>query len=107
MPTPVFEAVAAQATGQRGYARRTHARVDGLVAEWIAARQRTGLGEACSTGWTACEHWVTTEYHRRYGIPLLGFLLWPVIDALISWLVQRTLTELALRKNGNVMGGSE
>lgn len=87
MKSPVYNRVAAAAKGQRGYTEVIHGRVDALVQEWIAS-------DAVSKSEEPCGEYVERRYQALYGVPVIGFILWPVISALIQWLVKRTLDEL-------------
>lgn len=97
MSREVFDAVAADSAARRGYSRELHERVDTLIEEWLS---RNG-GRTVRYGASdfdqqvqECSAWASAEYHRRFGIPVIGWLLWPVISGLINWLVRRTLERM-------------
>ena len=97
MRLEVFEAVAADSAGRRGYSRELHERIDLLIEEWLSR----GGGPDVRSGASdfnqqvqECSAWVSTRYRQEFGIPVIGWLLWPVISGLINWLVRRTLERM-------------
>lgn len=105
MPSEVFSAVAAESQNRRGYSGDLHIRVDKLIQEWLddenGRRQiATGSSEANFRDDIGdCTEYVREEYAARYGknafgVPVIGFLFWPIIGGIISWLVQRTLDRM-------------
>lgn len=111
MPSRVFSAVAAESRKKRGYSGDLHIRVDDLVLQWLdtenGRRQiATGSSEKdFNSDIEECTEYVTAQYADRYGrnafgVPIVGFLLWPLICGVISWIVQRTLDRMFPNADG-------
>lgn len=95
----VYNRVAASAAGRRGYSDELHGRVDNLVQEFLNGTGRNVVG-IWPERRRRCDEFVRDRYWNSYGNPLL-FLMWPVVSALISWLVQKTLDELFCGQGGD------
>lgn len=97
MSREVFDAVAADSAARRGYSRELHERVDTLIEEWLSGnggRTAPAGANGFEEQVRECRAWVSTRYREEFGIPVIGWLLWPMISGLISWLVRRTLERM-------------
>lgn len=97
MNREIFQSVANESAGRRGYSHELHVRVCELAEDWLsrngspaAAGGEHGFDEDVQQ----CSAWVCAQYQHEFGIPVIGWLLWPVISGLINWLVQRTLARM-------------
>ena len=104
--TPVFHRVAAEAGSRRGYSDELHDRVDALVNEWLNLPEGKGVAfakteEAFAGEVKDCEDYVIESYRQQYGVglPVIGFLMWPIMCGIITWIVHRTLD--AMFRGGN------
>lgn len=111
MPHDVFSSVATESRDRRGYDPILHHRVHSLVDRWLASHGEAAIpygadDTAREQEIAACTEWVISEYRECYGVPLVGFLLWPVFSGIISWLVQRTLERMFPRGTGQAPSSS-
>lgn len=102
MRDDVFRAVAAEGERRKGYDALLHHRVHSLIEEWLRRPEGSNIAYAATGPADAsfdaevrdCTAWVRREYRATYGTPVIGFLLWPLIGGIVSWIVQRTLNRL-------------
>lgn len=94
----VFNVVREEYSRRPDYDPVLHDRVDALIHHWLKTPEGAPCGRAfhaADADVRACRRWTAREYRRRYASPmLLGWLLWPITEALIGWLVRRTLDRL-------------
>jgi hypothetical protein len=109
LPSRVFSDVARDAQRSRhrmAYSGDLHVRVDALVQEWLDGehdgRRVIAYGKTedhFRDDCLDCAEFVREEYKARYGrnafgVPVIGWLCWPLVSALIGWIVQRTLDRM-------------
>lgn len=95
----VFRQVAEEADSRRFYSYTLHGRVHDLVLDYLDSAAWVNVASAISNAeWDRqvdeCSEWVEKQYRKEYGVPLVTMLLWPLISALISFIVQSTLSKL-------------
>jgi hypothetical protein len=96
--TAAFSAVAAEGVSRSDYRSDLHERVDGYVAEWEAFA--VGSPEAVDEPAYRrelirdCKRYVKNRHRQEYGNPILAWLAWMGVRAIVSYLVERTLREL-------------
>lgn len=90
-----YNRVAGQSQGKLMYSDQLHERVDDLVQQFLGSALTHEAIGIWPDKRRQCEKFVKQEFKRQYvyGNPLL-ILAWPIISALISWLVQNTLDDL-------------